>query len=377
MSTQYSGHVGKRQQLLRRGGPTLPPDLRINSKESLKSHLRLAIKVEHTTIPVYLCALYSIKDGHNVEAAEIIKSVVLEEMLHMILAANVLNAIDGSPSIDDPEYIPQYPKVPFFHFKVHLRPFSRSAIRTFCKIERPEPPGDRISAAGPTIAQYYEAIELALLEFSGINVQRDDLHGVIEKIVQGSYKLSPSKNIFKGDESRQITPEHYYGGGGEAIRVTDLGSALRALYEISGQGEGLHHTIWDGDQEEFDQVKELAHFFRFNEILKQRRYTANDTPEWGPTGAKMIVQWDQVYPMQIDPKMSRYPKGSELWRKSYEFNRTYMGLLHELNAALNGEPKRMMQSVARMYDLKYQAVELMKIPVGNGETAGPSFEYVE
>jgi hypothetical protein len=54
-----------------------------------------------------------------------------------------------------------------------------------------------------------------------------------------------------------------------------------------------------------------------------------------------------------------------------------MALLDELHTALNGKPQRLMQSVVRMYDLKYQAVELMKIPSGDGETtAGPSFEYV-
>ena len=60
--------------------------------------------------------------------------------------------------------------------------------------------------------------------------------------------------------------------------------------------------------------------------------------------------------------MAQYPEGSEVRRKMIEFNRTYMGLLDELHAALNGKPQRMMQSVARMYDLKYQAIELMKIP---------------
>jgi hypothetical protein len=30
-----------------------------------------------------------------------------------------------------------------------------------------------------------------------------------------------------------------------------------------------------------------------------------------------------------------------------------------------------------MYDLKYKALELMNTPIGNGKTAGPSFEYVK
>ena len=45
-------------------------------------------------------------------------------------------------------------------------------------------------------------------------------------------------------------------------------------------------------------------------------------------------------------------------------------------AATNGEPSRLMSSAAIMYQLKYQAIELMKIPTGDGDrTAGPSFEY--
>ena len=41
------------------------------------------------------------------EAAELIESVVMEEMLHMVLAANVLNAIGGTPSIGRPGFVPR------------------------------------------------------------------------------------------------------------------------------------------------------------------------------------------------------------------------------------------------------------------------------
>ena len=66
----------------------------------LRDALQHALMLEHATIPAYLCALYSIEDGTNVEAAEIIRSVVMEEMLHMVLVANVLNAVGGEPSVD-------------------------------------------------------------------------------------------------------------------------------------------------------------------------------------------------------------------------------------------------------------------------------------
>ena len=72
----------------------------IRTVEDLREHLQWAIELEHSTLPPYLTALYSIKDGHNAEAAEVIQSVFLEEMLHMTLAANILNAVGGAPEID-------------------------------------------------------------------------------------------------------------------------------------------------------------------------------------------------------------------------------------------------------------------------------------
>lgn len=95
-----------RQRLRRRGQPLIAPEHRITDLENLRRHLQTAIEVEHSTIPPYLCALYSIKDGSNVEAAATIKSVVVEEMFHLILVANVLNAIGGSPQLNNSKFIP-------------------------------------------------------------------------------------------------------------------------------------------------------------------------------------------------------------------------------------------------------------------------------
>lgn len=375
MSTQPTKLADKRQFLRRRIKHTIPYEHRIKELEVLQAHLQTAIELEHSTIPPYLCALYSIKDGYNVEAAQIIKSVVLEEMLHMILASNVLIAIGGKPDLTHSKFVPEYPTfLPHSDeaFKVNLWMFSQSAIETFLKIEHPAPPkappqGHRYSS----ISQFYEAIELALFELSGIDVEQVNIEDL------DKFEDTSTKNIFTGHPSWQITPEYYYGGGGRAIPVTNLHSALQALHEITGQGEGVHHSIWDGD-EQLGEVKELAHYFRFDEIYHERRYTATDSLKSGPSGEELPVDWDQVYPMQPNPKMADYEPGSALWRKTYEFNRTYMALLNELHNSLNGKPQRLMQSVVRMYELKYQAVELMKTPIGDGEmTAGPSFEFVE
>ena len=69
------------------------PETPITTVESLREHLQTALEIEHSTIPPYLCALYSIPNGSNVSASTLIRSVVMEEMLHMVLVANLLNAM--------------------------------------------------------------------------------------------------------------------------------------------------------------------------------------------------------------------------------------------------------------------------------------------
>jgi len=69
--------------------------------------LQNAIELEHSTIPPYLYALYSLAPGANKEVAEIIESVVIEEMLHITLASNVLNALGGTPVLDRPDGVPR------------------------------------------------------------------------------------------------------------------------------------------------------------------------------------------------------------------------------------------------------------------------------
>src|ERR1700692_3696635 len=75
----------------------------------LRALLQSAIKLETSTIPPYFCAYFTLKPGTNQEVAEVIRSVVKEEMLHMSIAANILIAIRGAPVINHPSFIPTYP----------------------------------------------------------------------------------------------------------------------------------------------------------------------------------------------------------------------------------------------------------------------------
>ena len=334
----------------------------ITTIDDLRCHLQVALELEHSTIPPYLCALYSIPDGSNVAAAAVIRSVVMEEMLHMVLAANLLNAIGGTPLVDDPAFIPEYPTfLPHSDetFKVHLLPFSRDAIEIFKRIERPTPLDAKPKADGyDTIGQFYAAIKKGFEDLAGAPGGHDAL--------------------FTGDPARQVDGRSwYYGGGGEPIIVHDLASAIRAIDEITEQGEGFDHTLYDHD-EQFGQVDELAHYFRFTEIAAERKFDATDTVHGAPSGDILLVDWSARYPMMPDPKMDDFVGQPDVHAMLLAFNRQYTALLRALHDAFNGTPAALKGAVPIMYDLKYRAQALMAVPSGRGDgaTVGPSFEYV-
>lgn len=329
----------------------------IKDIHELREHLQTAIMIEHATIPTYLCALYSIKEGTNTFAYQTIQSVVMEEMLHMIIAANLLNAVGGKPSINTKAFVPEYPTyLPHSDnaFKVHLRKFDKDAIQTFLNIEMPaEPDAPPEDDNWQTIGQFYAAIEDALIELDA----------------------KTKGGIFMGDINKQLDENDFYGGGGKLFPVTNLETALIAIKQIVGQGEGVRDTIFDTDVL-FGEEIDYAHYYKFNEIMQEQRYCPTDQAEDPPSGAKVDVDWDSVYPMQTDPKMSNYPQDSEIWQHMYQFNLTYTALLDSLHDTCNGQKQKILEAVPLMYDLKYKAQALMQIKVNDTETAGPSFELI-
>ena len=328
--------------------------------DDLRDHLQTAVEIEWSTIPPYLCALWSIPEGSNELAAACIRDVVLEEMLHVTLVCNLLNAIGGSPRFTPtdsrPSPAPDYPThLPHSDdaFIVDVRPFSPEALETFLDIERPAAP-----KAPPepdkfhTIGQFYEAVLDALDE------------------------LSPG--IFTNDLTCQVDSSYYYGGGGEAFAIHDYETAKEALDVIIFQGEGLGGTsIWDPDKSVFGEEEELAHFFRFDELYKERRYVQGDTPSSGPTGDPILIDYAAALPMRPNPKAEDYPAGSDLRALTDECNATYSTLLGQLETAFTGTQSVLIDSVQTMIALRYQAIALMNIPLddGTGLNAGPAFQW--
>lgn len=334
----------------------------ITNLESLRTHLQWAIELEHATLAPYLTALYSIKEGTNAEATEVIKSVFLEEMLHMALAANILNAVGGTPRFDYKGFIPTFP-TPLPHgdasFQVGLGKFSVAAIRSFLNIERPaETDAEPAEEKYHSIGQFYAAI--------------------IEGLKTCCATLGEDV-VFSGDPAWQLTKETtFYGGAGHLIGVTDLASALAAMEEIVEQGEGLDHgSIFDGDKNMFHpERQEVGHYFRFQEILKGRSYQMGDTPASGPTGEEFTVDWDAVHNMRPNPDIDDYPADSPAREKMEALAQGYSDMLRMMERSFGGEPRLFGETVGTMFELRHLIVELMQMPSGDGETTvGPYIAF--
>ena len=353
----------------------------IQTIDDLRVHLQAAVELEHATIPPYLCGLYTIRSGHNPEASSIIRTVVVQEMLHMILAANVLNAVGGAPSIAYADFVPSYPaELPIgttSPLTVNLRKFSPEALDTFLAIERPAPAPrvetDFLQAAVPVPPGQL----LAMIKKGTLYASIGDFYAAI---VAGLNALEDEARtrgatIFDGDAGRQIGPQYYYDSGGAATPVSDLASALAALDVIVEQGEG-----YDGGTQDLDAVpkNEIAHYYRFEEIRCGRFYTPGDTPESGPTGATFTVDYgpDAVFDMIDNPTIALFGDG-EVAARALACAQAYTRLLEQLQRALNGRPEELVPAVVQMFTLKSAVLDLLANPAPGHEPqrAGPCFEY--
>lgn len=335
--------------------PTLIAQVRqAQGPEDLYGLVEDAIRLEHATIPPYLCAYFTLKPGANDAIGQIIRSVVIEEMLHMTIASNLLIAIGGAPEIDQPRFVPTYPgKLPMNvgdSVVVHLRKCTVEQIRdVFLAIEAPDEPIEfekgLLSAEEPrTIADFYNA--------------------VIEKLEE----LGPS--VFKGDVANQVIDTA--GFGSLMFPITDLASAKKAIEIIVVQGEGTKVSPDDPEGE-------LAHYYRFRQIVEGRALVKDPAAKngWSYSGEPLVIDPSGVWDMVDDPKTSDYAPGTKARVLVDQFNRTYSTLLRALHRTFNGDPGHLQQALGLMYDVRLAAQDVLATPApGGAGQCGLPFDYV-
>jgi Ferritin-like len=331
--------------------------LQARDTNAVAAALQAALELEHATIPPYLYAMYSLGSGANSAVADIIRSVVTEEMLHLTLVANILNALGGTPVFDSPTLIPSYPgPLPGsveHDLVVGLAPFSVDlAENTFMAIEQPEDPLAFHAAAVAldepiTIGQFYRAIRATIVDLG-----------------DGAFASQPRN---------QITPDQMDG----AVVVTDVATASQAIDTIIDQGEGTASTPSEVSGTDY------AHYYRFAEIVHGRRLIPN--PAAGPStppDQQFIYGGDpipfapaEVFAVPVNPTTTTYPVDTAARKACVTFNFTYTSLLKTLQIAFTGQPDQIGPAIGIMFSLQGQAMDMMAGTTTTGVPAGPTFEW--
>lgn len=341
----------------------------ISCIHTLRDALQTAIELEHSTIPPYLTANFTLKGDKNAYISNLIGSIVGEEMLHMSIACNLLNAINGNPAINKSDFVPKYPgNLPGTveaSLVVGLKAFSMEVVKdTFMVIEEPENPNvyasNVVMKSQLTIGEFYENIKRQL-------------------ILQEKEAKQKGETIFTGKLSNQLTYAKFFPEK-LLFPITDIDTAIRGIDIIVDQGEGTSNDPFVSPDDEPDSVVELAHYYRFEEITKGKTLVKDPNAPKGYSFSGEEIPFDPsaVVEMWPNPRMNAYPVDSVAFTYSKFFNYTYTSLLNSLHRTFNGETEQINAAMGLMFALRLYALKLLQTPDPNheGYMAGPSFEFV-
>lgn len=316
----------------------------ITTPQDLREHIEFAIKVELSTIPPYLYAMYSIEDQKS-DAALLIRSIAAEEMLHAALATNLLLAVGGNPDFRSSDFMPRYPGLLPHHtpdLPLHLAPASLELIEnTFMVIEQPEARGALPEADEfETLGQFYQALE-------------ESIHLIA---AQHDVFADPQRDRQMGDHTFYAPVAFDADDSGGLSFIDDVESACAAIEVIVHQGEGMSDAKWADPSHQ-----ELTHYHKLSRIARGKT----------PLG--------RVRETLVNPTTAQLPpvarSASDLFNATYRYLYVTMDDLFGPTAdkgALVGRLYALMSGALSML-----ALYLTSIPAGDGKVAGPTFEIYE
>ena len=320
----------------------------------------MAVTLEFSTLPPYFYALLSIRRGINEAATDRIQNVVGEEMLHMCLACNIMNAIGGTPSVASAEVASAYPRPlpgkvgstdPQKPWEAQLLPFSVAAMEQGMHIEEPE--------AGPIDVKAFVAAapEEEEPEYQTIG---EFYRHLAAKLAQAPASLwTPHRN--------QIDDAQFFQG--QLFAVNGLEDAIAAIQLIVSQGEGSRQNPVDLDGD-------LAHYYRFLELRENRVLELADTDHGYVWGASLNLDFEAKYPAIENPSQHDFSKESEAVRAAQaDCDRTFSAMLDALQAAFEGGVGQLGVAIRHMFEFRMAATVAFETPLSNGMTAGPRFVY--
>ena len=331
------------------------------SAAAVKSQLQTALKLEWSTIPAYLTALYSISDGCNTEIYHLIRTVVMQEMFHFALVGNILIALGEVPEIDSPKFAPSYPgHLPgcvLPGVKVSLEKLSLEHIHdVFMMIELPS---------------HTEVVSnMTQKDIFTIGAFYDEIKNCIDTL------SDEELNFDKSTEKYQVKWQHWDEESiiGSLSAITNKASAIAAIDTIVSQGEG------SGLLDPMDiEDKTYAHFFKFEEIYCQHHLKRVSEHQYSYSGHPIEFNPLGVAPMRPNPSTSDLPQDTLCYTESHVFHTAYRSFLRKLQEVFNGrnggKPEDIFVAVELMEALQLNAKRLMWIDFDSSQTCGPVWDY--
>ena len=136
-------------------------------------------------------------------------------------------------------------------------------------------------------------------------------------------------------------------------------------------GEGTSKTPLDGSGE-------LAHYYRFEEIVKGRKLVSDGTADNGYAygGDSISFNANEIWRFPKNSKISDYEIGTDRHAAATYFSTKYTEMLQALQTAYDGQPETMIQSRQKMGEIRTAAVELAQFTdPETGNSVGLCFEY--
>jgi hypothetical protein len=350
----------------------------IEHREPLIYMLCAAAELEHALMCEYLFAAFTLKRSTDeglskdqVSAVDRWRQTLLmvakQEMLHLAINCNLVNALGASPHLSRPN-LPQPAKHYPSGVRLQLLPFGEQALRHFLYLERPEgmdfDDAEGLAAVECAVPVMDER-EIAphLQEFATV--------GHLYRSIEAGFRHLAQK---MGEDQLFVVPASSQAGadlfGWSQLRpITCVDDVVQAIETIVEQGEGPR-----GDWRE-------AHFGRFLGVLDEylAMCTANPGVEFArPVLPALVRPPENGQPADLisDPKSAAV---ADLGNVAYE---VLLQVLYRLLSRVdeNDEQMNILSQVAvgLMFDVIEPLGEILTtLPVGPehpGRTAGPSFE---
>ncbi|GAB2590760.1 ferritin-like protein [Streptomyces capparidis] len=343
----------------------------IETLPQLRGKLQHALAIEFATVPAYLCGWWTVRDP-RCPVAMMLQRVVIAEMRHMSIAANVLTALGGTPDVTAavpryPAYVPDIWREHTGFLRVDLLPFGGAFLDMGRSVERPaEPPAE----CGAELFDRFMGARFVAEPPEGaylLGLCHPSIGAFYRALWEAAERLLPPGPLDDPRVDRQYT--HF---GADNITVCTRGDVVHLLRDIVDEGEGDGGRMWD-------ENGDLAHYYTFDQIARARYYRPGDRP-CEPGGERFPVPSGEmkVVPMTENPTLDKYGSGTPAHARAREFARFYTDMVANLAKGFDGTPDQVDTAIGQMHQMAALAHRVFACPAPHdpGRCAGPTFELL-